>query len=70
MIGSLVDIIWTAIENGFVFLDNLFTSFGLSYVELALGFGILTAVFKYILSPYLSGSGSDSAKKQKRKGSG
>lgn len=68
MIASLIDIIWTSIESGFVFLDDLFKSFGLSYVELALGFGILTAVFKYILSPYLSGSGSDSAKKSKVKG--
>lgn len=68
MIATLVDIIWTSIESGFGFLDNLFNSFGLSYVELALGFGILTAVFKYILSPYLSGSGSDSAKKSKAKG--
>lgn len=62
MISFIIDLIWVSVENGFVFVDNLFRSLGLSYIEIAIGLAILTALFNFVLSPYLSASGkSDSA---------
>ena len=69
MFSSLTNILWTSIDAVFDFLDKIFSSVGLGFLEFIVGIAILYALFKYILSPYLSGSGSsDTAKKSKKKG--
>lgn len=61
---QLVSYIWICIEKVFEYLECLYSPFGLSFITLALGAAMITALFNYVLSPYLTGSGSDKANKK------
>lgn len=65
-LSDFTELIYTALGNGYNWLSSLFQSFGLELILVVVGLVSLRSLFKYVLSPYLSGSGSDSAKTFKK----
>lgn len=53
-------------SKAYEWMSALFAAFGLELFLIVVGLVSLRAVFKYVLSPYLSGSGSDSVKTSKK----
>lgn len=65
-LSDFTELIYTSLGNGYNCLSALFQSFGLELVFVVVGLVSLRALFKYVLSPYLSGSGSDSVRTSKK----
>lgn len=60
--------VYKAMNFAFESLSTLWGEFGLSLVTFVVGIVTISAIYKYVLSPYLSGSGSDKARKKGGKG--
>lgn len=61
MLFDIVSMLYSALSTGYSWFEAICIKFGFFPVTLFLSIVTISAVFKFILSPYLTGS-SDSAK--------
>lgn len=70
MLQTLINSIWSALEAALTWLLELLdgvgegAGFGVAIIS---AFVLVASIYKYIISPYITGSGSDRANKKKGK---
>ncbi len=60
MVSNITTMLWDVLESCMTWFDNLLSSFGLGLLEFVIAFVLISAIMRYVISPYLSGS-SDKA---------
>ena len=57
MVGNYMSLIWSLFSDLWLFMKYIFSRSGINVEYLIIGMVIVTALFNYVLSPFLKGSG-------------
>lgn len=67
IIDFILDTLVGVLVSCFEWLVDFFEAYGVEFIPLVIGVSVVFAVYKLILSPYLSAGSSDSANKSRKR---